>query len=132
MLRKIHVIHENHSYEVTLRNLSKTGALIQGLADVPLETQFVIDLGGGQLAVATVIRAAGDTQGLEFETPLVEDGAGGLCTRHRVSPYELASAGAPLAALSPGNYNSMQGGLLDADAAVPKFSYAPVGSYETA
>ena len=28
---------------------------------------------------------------VEFETPLVSDGAGGLCTRHRVSPYILAS-----------------------------------------
>ena len=132
VLRKIHVIHENYSYEVTLRNLSKTGALIQGLADVPLDTQFVVDLGGGQLAVATVIRAAGDTQGLAFEAPLVDDGAGGLCTRHRVSPYALASAGAPLAALSPGNYNSMPGGLLGADGGVPKFVYAPVGAYEAA
>ena len=132
LLRKIHVIHEDYSYEVTLRNLSKTGALIQGLDDVPLQTQFVIDLGGGQLAVATVIRASGDTQGLEFETPLVDDGAGGLCTRHRVSPYELASAGAPLAALSQGNYNSMQGGMLTNEAGVPKFSYAPIGSSEAA
>ena len=132
VLRKIHVIHEDYSYEVTLRNLSKTGALIQGLDDVPIKTQFVIDLGGGQLAVATVIRAAGDTQGLEFETPLVDDGAGGLCTRNRVSPYDLASAGAPLAALSPGNYNSMQGGMLTNEAGIPKFSYAPIGSYEAA
>ena len=130
VLRNIHVIHEDYSYEVTLRNLSKTGALIQGLDDVPLQTQFVVDLGGGQLAVATVIRAAGDTQGLEFETPLVDDGAGGLCTRHRVSPYDLASAGAPLAALSPGNYNSMQGGMLSNDTGIPKFTYAPVGAYE--
>ena len=42
--------------------------------------------------------------GIEFETPLVSDGAGGLCTRHRVSPYALAAAGMPLAALPPGNY----------------------------
>lgn len=130
VLRKIHVIHDDHSYEVTLRNLSKTGALIQGLDDVPLGTQFVVDLGGGQLAVATVIRAAGDTQGLEFEYPLVDDGAGGLCTRHRVSPYELASAGAPLTALAPGNYNAMQGVFLGGEGSVPKFSYAPVGMYE--
>ncbi len=41
---------------------------------------------------------------IEFETPLVSDGAGGLCTRHRVSPYALAAAGMPLAALPPGNY----------------------------
>ncbi|MEL6195365.1 MAG: hypothetical protein AAFR66_25135, partial [Bacteroidota bacterium] len=34
-------------------------------------TQFVVDLSGGQLAVATVIRSNGDTQGLEFEQHLV-------------------------------------------------------------
>ena len=117
---------------MVLRNLSKTGALIQGLENVPVDTQFVVDLGGGQLAVATVLRSNRDTQGIEFEMPLIDDGAGGLCTRHRVSPYELASAGAPLAALSQGNYNTMQGSGLGNEASVPKFSYAPVGSYEAA
>ncbi|MCK0128169.1 EAL domain-containing protein [Erythrobacter sp. F6033] len=122
--RKIHVIHADHSYEVTLRNLSKTGALIEGLSDVPKGTQFVVDLGGGQLAVATVIRAMSDNQGLEFEQPLVDDGSGGLCTRNRVSPYALASAGAPLAALAPGSYKGMEGGMLDQSASMPKFGYA--------
>ena len=131
VFRKIQVIHDDHSYEVTLRNLSKTGALIQGLADVPKGTQFVVDLGGGQLAVATVTRSSGDTQGLEFEQPLVDDGAGGLCTRNRVSPYALAAAGAPLAALSQGSYKAMQGGMLG-DASVPQFGYAPVNAYEAA
>jgi diguanylate cyclase (GGDEF)-like protein len=124
LFRKIQVIHDDYAYEVTLRNLSRTGALIQGLADVPKGTQFVVDLGGGQLAVATVIRSNGDTQGLEFEQPLVDDGSGGLCTRYRVSPYALASAGAPLAALAPGSYQSMVGGLIDQSGA-PKFGYAP-------
>jgi diguanylate cyclase (GGDEF)-like protein len=124
VFRRIQVIHDDHSYEVVLRNLSKTGAFIQGLADVPKGTQFVVDLGGGQLAVATVIRSNGDTQGLEFEEPLVEDGSGGLCTRNRVSPYALASAGAPLAALSPGSYKAMQGGLLGQGGSAPQFSYA--------
>ncbi|BDI61335.1 hypothetical protein MACH05_18950 [Qipengyuania nanhaisediminis] len=124
VFRKIQVIHDDHSYEVTLRNLSKTGALIQGLADVPKGTQFVVDLGGGQLAVATVIRTNGDTQGLEFEQSLVDDGAGGLCTRNRVSPYALASAGAPLAALSPGDYKQMAGGQLGQKGSVPQFGYA--------
>lgn len=130
--RKIQVIHDDHSYAVTLRNLSKTGALIQGLADVPKGTQFVVDLGGGQLAVATVTRSMSDTQGLEFEQPLVDDGSGGLCTRHRVSPYALAAAGAPLAALSPGDYKGMQGGLLGEQTSVPKFGYAPTANIEAA
>ncbi len=123
VFRKIQVIHDDHSYEVTLRNLSKTGALIEGLADVPKATQFVVDFGGGQLAVATVIRSNGDIQGLEFEQPLVDDGSGGLCTRNRVSPYALAAAGAPLKALSAGNYKTMRGGTLG-DASVPQFGYS--------
>ncbi len=125
VLRKIQVIHDDHSYEVTLRNLSRSGALIQGLADVPKGTQFVVDLGGGQLAVATVTRSMSDTQGLEFEQPLIDDGSGGLCTRHRVSPYALSAAGAPLAALSPGDYKGMAGGDLGKSASIPQFGYAP-------
>lgn len=132
VFRKIHVIHDDHSYEVTLRNLSRSGALIQGLADVPKGTQFVVDLGGGQLAVATVIRSQGDTQGLEFEQPLIDDGAGGLCTRHRVSPYALATAGAPLAALSQGAYQAMPGGNLGQGGSVPLFSYAAPVRHEAA
>lgn len=124
VFRKIQVIHDDHSYEVTLRNLSKTGALIEGLADVPKGTQFVVDLGGGQLAVATVIRSNGDTQGLEFEQSLVDDGSGGLCTRNRVSPYALAAAGAPLEALSAGNYKTMEGGTLGQGGSVPQFGYS--------
>ena len=54
--------------------------------------------------MATVRRSAGSLQGLEFEQPLVDDGAGGLCTRNRVSPYVLAAAGMPLASLPAGNY----------------------------
>ena len=130
--RKIQVIHDDHSYEVTLRNLSKSGALIEGLLDVPVGTQFVVDLGGGQLAVATVIRSKNETQGLEFEQALVEDGSGGLCTRHRVSPYELAAAGAPLAALSTGDYKGMQGGLLDPTKSIPKFMYCNPAALDAA
>jgi len=132
VFRKIQVIHDDYSYEVTLRNLSKSGALIQGLADVPKGTQFVVDLGGGQLAVATVIRTNGDTQGLEFEQSLVDDGAGGLCTRNRVSPYALASAGAPLTALAAGSYEGMPGGGIGQGGSVPQFSYAGPVKFEAA
>lgn len=104
MLRKVGLIHEDHRYEVTMRNLSRTGCLIEGLVDVPLGIQFVVDFGEGQLAVARVRRSGGSLQGLEFEMPLVDDGAGGLCTRNRVSPYVLAAAGMPLASLPPGQY----------------------------
>lgn len=108
--RRIGLIHDDHRYHVVLRNLSKTGALIDGLLHVPLGTQVVLDLGSGQLAVATVKRSEGYSQGLEFETPLVSNGADGLCTRHRVSPYQIEAAGRPLAALPQDAYAAMGGG----------------------
>ena len=90
--RRIGVIHEDHRYEALLRNLSATGARIEGLVGVPVGTSLVLDLGAGQLAVVTVSRSEDATIGVEFETPLVSDGAGGLVTRYRASPYALASA----------------------------------------
>ena len=104
MFRKVGVIHEDHRYEVVMRNLSRTGARIEGLLNVPEGTDMVLDLGNGQLVVAVVRRAEEAAQGLEFETKLISDGADGLCTRHRVSPYALAAAGMPLAALPAGSY----------------------------
>jgi diguanylate cyclase (GGDEF)-like protein len=104
VFRRVGVIHDDHRYEAVMRNLSKTGAMIEGLLGVPLGTGLVLDLGEGQLAVGKVNRAEDATIAIEFETPLVNDGAGGLCTRHRVSPYALAAAGMPLAALPPGHY----------------------------
>jgi diguanylate cyclase (GGDEF)-like protein len=104
VFRRIGVIHEDHRYEAMLRNLSKTGAEVEGLLGVPVGTGLVLDLGAGQLAVGTVSRSEDAKIGVEFETPLTSDGAGGLVTRHRVSPYALAAAGMPLTSLPPGNY----------------------------
>ncbi len=92
LFRKVGAIHDNHRYAVVIRNLSTTGAFIEGLLDVPVGTRFVIDFGEGQLATATVRRSMKHQQGVEFEQTMVSDGNGGLCTRHRVSPYLIAAA----------------------------------------
>jgi len=105
VFRRIGVIHEDQRYDAVLRNLSRTGAMIEGLLDVPVGTDLVVDLGEGQLVVGTVRRSREATQGIEFESPLISDGADGLCTRHRISPYALAAAGMPLKALPPGHYS---------------------------
>lgn len=104
VFRRIGVIHDDHRYNAVMRDLSTTGASFEGMLGVPEGTGLVLDLGAGQLAVCTVKRSTEATIGVEFETPLVNDGAGGLCTRHRVSPYDLAAAGMPLTALPAGNY----------------------------
>ena len=109
VFRRVGLIHEDHRYSVVMRNLSKTGAMIEGLLNVPIGTECVLDLGGGQLAVATVRRSSAHSQGLEFETPLISDGADGLCTRHRVSPYEIEAAGRPLRALPQDAYTMLFG-----------------------
>jgi diguanylate cyclase (GGDEF)-like protein len=127
VFRKVGAIHDDHRYKVVLRNISKTGAKIEGLADVPVDTKFVLDLGGGQLAVATVRRSKGHTLGLEFETPLISDGADGFCTRHRVSPYAIEAAGRPLSALPQDAY-----GMLSAangpQISVPRFAEVEVSA----
>ena len=108
--RRVGLVHGDHRYSVVLRNLSKSGALIEGLLDVPVGTDVVLDLGGGQLAVATVRRSDDSRQGVEFETELISDGADGLCTRHRVSPYLIEAAGRPLASLPDDPYAALKGG----------------------
>ena len=100
MFRKVTAIHDNHRYAVVIRNLSTTGAFIEGILDVPIGTRFVIDFGEGQLVTATVRRSVKHQQGIEFEQTMVSDGNGGLCTRHRVSPYLIAAAAQQTSALA--------------------------------
>jgi diguanylate cyclase (GGDEF)-like protein/PAS domain S-box-containing protein len=104
IFRKVGLIHEDHYYQVILRNLSKSGARITGLAGVPVGTDVVLDLGHGQLVVSKVVNASESSQGLQFETTLISDGGGGFMTRNRISPYSLAEAGIPLAALGAGAF----------------------------
>jgi len=127
VLRKVGLIHEDHRYEATMRNLSRGGCMVEGLVDVPIGTPFVVDFGEGQLAVAVVRRSAGAMQGLEFEQQLVDDGAGGLCTRHRVSPYIMAQAGMPLQALPTGSYPMQLIQEPGAALSLPRFGTADMG-----
>jgi hypothetical protein len=124
MFRRVGIIHGDHRYDAVIRDLSKNGAFIEGIVGVPVGTALVLDLGGGQLVVCEVKRSDGAQIGVEFESPLVSDGAGGLCTRHRVSPYAMAAAGMQLATLghsSPGVANSGASGP-------PLFLQVQVGS----
>jgi diguanylate cyclase (GGDEF)-like protein/PAS domain S-box-containing protein len=119
IFRKVGLIHEDHYYDVILRNISKTGARINGLAGVPIGTEVVLDLGHGQLVVSKVVNASEASQGLKFETPLISDGSGGFMTRHRISPYSLAEAGIPLAALGAGAFPLAK--WREANKTVPRF-----------
>lgn len=113
--RRIGVIHEDYYYNAVMRDLSRTGAGIQGIVGIEKGQDLVLDLGEGQLAVCKVTRAKDDSFGVLFETPLTNDGAGGLCTRHRVSPYMIAAAGLPK---KPGTAGPTEG---KRDKSSPKF-----------
>jgi len=122
MFRIIGVIHEDHYYPVTLRNLSVSGALIEGLLDVPLGTYFMMDFGEGQFELATVVRSRESSQGIRFDRELVSDGNGGLCTRHRFMQHHLVAAGVPR---NTDEFLTKQAGLLaTGKISLPRFSMA--------
>ena len=93
--RKVGVIHGNRYRSAIMRNVSATGALIDDVEHLACDSLIVVDFGDGQLTYARVVRTAGRGAGVVFEQELVDDGNGGLCTSHRVSPYTLATIGLP-------------------------------------
>ena len=93
MYRKGGAIVGSFYHSVIIRNLSESGALIEGLVDVPLGAQIIVDFGKCQLTVATVRRVQQRGHGVEFGQPLVIDDVGDLGTSHRVAPYLLARCG---------------------------------------
>jgi diguanylate cyclase (GGDEF)-like protein len=93
--RKIGIIHGNSYRSAIMRNLSTTGALIDGLAQLPVRSLIVVDFGDGQFSYARVARSTGRHLGILFEQELIDDGNGGLCTGNRVSSYTLATLGLP-------------------------------------
>jgi diguanylate cyclase (GGDEF)-like protein/PAS domain S-box-containing protein len=93
--RKVGLIHGSVYEPVLVRNLSESGALLEGVIGARKGDLCIVDFGDGQLAFARVTRASGRQQGIAFEQALVNDGNGGLCTPHRVSPYLLATMGVP-------------------------------------
>ncbi|MGA9581214.1 MAG: EAL domain-containing protein [Allosphingosinicella sp.] len=110
--RKVGIIHGTRYRSAIMRNLSESGALIEGMTDLPSGALIVVDFGDGQLTFARVTRAAGRQYGIAFEQELVDDGNGGLCTSRRVSSYVLRTLALP----APGDPDKEIG---DAGAAEP-------------
>ena len=100
MYRKAGAILGGYYHAVIVRNMSETGALIEGLMEVPIGTDLIIDLGDGRLELAVVRRATPRGFGIEFGQCLVDDGNGNLTTVRVVTPYQLARHGITGAAQS--------------------------------
>jgi diguanylate cyclase (GGDEF)-like protein/PAS domain S-box-containing protein len=76
MLRKIVLEHGGQRYNGTIRNISSTGALIEGLWNVPMGTIFRIALSETQSVTATTRWCEEDRMGVEFAKPLERDASG--------------------------------------------------------
>ena len=89
MLRKVLVEHGGDNYNATIRNISATGALIEGLANVPPGTIFQIIVGDGQIVTGTTRWCHEDRMGVEFAYTIDLDSAG------RITPPANAAAAVP-------------------------------------
>jgi diguanylate cyclase (GGDEF)-like protein len=67
MLRSISVRHDGHVHAARIRNISATGALIEGLWNVPPGTRFSFELAEGQIVHATARWSRDDRMGAEFD-----------------------------------------------------------------
>ena len=97
MYRTVGAIDGHVYHSVLIRNLSESGALIEGSLDIPVGGLVLLDLREGQLVFGRVRRVAKGRLGIEFEQPLVSDGDGGLCTSNRVSAAVLSKLNLPSA-----------------------------------
>ncbi|WP_125955843.1 EAL domain-containing protein [Novosphingobium sp. UBA1939] len=70
MLRKVVLEHGGHRYNGTVRNISQSGALIEGLWNVPPETSFRFYLSETYAVTAICKWSEGERMGVEFAEPL--------------------------------------------------------------
>ncbi len=91
VLRKIILDHDGALYNGTIRNISATGALVQGLWNVPVGTPFTLRL-SNKLAVPALTRwCKEDNIGLEFLEPLKLDGNGHVAALSDLGPLSPPS-----------------------------------------
>ena len=76
MLRKVVLDHNGQLYNGTIRNISTTGALVEGLWNVPPGTIFGIQVSDTHSVTATARWSQDDRMGVEFAVPLRRDADG--------------------------------------------------------
>ncbi|WEK47256.1 MAG: EAL domain-containing protein [Candidatus Andeanibacterium colombiense] len=89
MLRKVVLDHDGQLYNGTIRNISATGVLIEGLWNVPTGTIFRIKLSQSHTITGTSRWCEEDRMGIEFATPLQRDATGRIAAIADVSPEPI-------------------------------------------
>ena len=88
MLRKVVLDHGSHAYEGTIRNISQSGAMIEGLWNVPHGTEFQIHLADGHVVSATARWCKEDRMGVQFAQALALDATGAVLFAPSRTPRE--------------------------------------------
>ncbi|MCB2067995.1 MAG: EAL domain-containing protein, partial [Erythrobacter sp.] len=91
MLRKVVLDHSGHLYNGTIRNISTTGALIEGLWNVPVGTIFKVQISQNHSVTCTTRWCEDDRMGVEFANPLQRDSAGRIAAIQAAAPAPLAA-----------------------------------------
>ena len=76
IFRRIGVHNDGFCYEGLVRNISSTGAMIDGLWDVPAGTRFRLELDNRLLVGATARWSQENQMGVEFDEPIALDALG--------------------------------------------------------
>ena len=90
MLRKVVLDHQGQRYNGTIRNISTSGALIEGLYNVPVGTEFSVQISKEHAVSCTTRWCEKDQMGVQFKTPLRRDGAGRLTVMQTAAPTQLS------------------------------------------
>jgi diguanylate cyclase (GGDEF)-like protein/PAS domain S-box-containing protein len=87
MLRKVVLGHGANRYNGTIRNISSSGAMIEGLWDVPKDTVFDLQLSPDYTIQVTTRWSRQDRMGVEFAQPLAmeKDGSVSLLPPRRTA-----------------------------------------------
>jgi diguanylate cyclase (GGDEF)-like protein/PAS domain S-box-containing protein len=91
MLRKVVLESGGHYYHGTIRNISASGAMIEGLWNVPVGTRFSISLSETMTIMATARWNQDDRMGVEFDRSLQteDDGSISLFAVDKISANAL-------------------------------------------
>lgn len=90
MLRKITLDQGGQQYHGTIRNISSTGALVEGLWNVPAGTIFRTMIADGHPVTVTARWCQEDRMGVEFSTPLALDESGRIAL---IAPSDSGRSG---------------------------------------
>ncbi len=89
MLRKVVLDHNGHLYNGTIRNISTTGAMIEGLWNVPVGTIFKVQISQSHSVTCTTRWSEDDRMGVEFANALTRDPSGRIAAIQGAAPHQI-------------------------------------------